>query len=109
MIHVRLYGRPDRIRGFIIWGHARFAPRGRDIVCAGVSAVATTALIGLHRRMPGSIRYGIQPQGLMICRLGEAIPKALAEEAQIILSVMALGLQSIRNSHADFIDISYRR
>jgi len=109
MIRIRLYGGPDRIRGFIIWGHARFAPRGGDIVCAGVSAVATTALIGLHRRIPGYVRYGMLPQGLMVCRLRGTIPKAQAGEAQIILSVMALGLQSIRSSHADFIDISYRR
>lgn len=34
--------------GFIVEGHAEFAPHGQDIVCAGVSAIVQTAILGIE-------------------------------------------------------------
>lgn len=46
MIHVMvdLKGETKTLR---ISGHANFAPKGRDIVCAAVSAIFQTAILGL--------------------------------------------------------------
>ena len=38
----------DILVGFIIKGHAGFADHGEDIVCAGASAIAQSALLGLQ-------------------------------------------------------------
>lgn len=34
-------------RTLTITGHANYAPKGKDIVCAGVSAIYQSALLGL--------------------------------------------------------------
>ena len=34
--------------GFIVEGHAEFAPHGQDIVCAGVSAIVQAAILGIE-------------------------------------------------------------
>ena len=109
MIRIRVKGGPGKIEGFLIWGHARYAPHGRDVVCAGVSAVATTALIGLRKRIPRNVRYRIIPGGLMYCRLFGELPDEAAGDAQTILDVMVLGLKAIRKSHQEYIEITYRR
>lgn len=109
MIRVRVKGNPDRIEGFTVWGHARFARRGTDVVCAGVSAVATTALIGLTSLVPGSARYRVLPQGLIYCRLKEDLPPDKAREAQAILKTMTLGLLAIREEYKGTMDFTYRR
>lgn len=33
--------------GYNIFGHANFAPKGKDIVCSAVSSIAQTAILGL--------------------------------------------------------------
>lgn len=34
--------------GYNIFGHANFAPKGKDIVCSAVSSIAQTAILGLN-------------------------------------------------------------
>ena len=109
MIRIRVKGKPGQIEGFLIWGHARFASYGNDIVCAGVSAVALSALIGLSAQIPGSIRYRILPQGLIGCRVAKGLPEKEARDTQLILTVMVHGLKAIRRSHKDVVDFTYRR
>jgi len=109
MIRIRIKGSPEKIEGFMIWGHARFAPADKDVVCAGVSAVSTTALIGLTSLVPGSVHYRIMPQGLIYCRLTGNLPETGALEAQAILAAMALGLEAIRDCYSEYIDFAYRR
>jgi uncharacterized protein YsxB (DUF464 family) len=109
MIRVWIKGDPKKIRGFLVWGHAGFAPRGTDIVCAGVSAIATAALMGLVKRLPEGVRVGISPQGLMLCKLKEHLSEDEAGEAQVILDTMAIGLDAIRRSHKQCLQITYRR
>ena len=109
MIRIRIGGAPDKLEGFIIWGHARTAPYGEDIVCAGVSAVATTALIGMAKLIPGGVRYGISAQGLLYCKLAGTLPEGASRDAQTILTVMLLGLRAIRRNHRQAVHIAYRR
>lgn len=51
MIHVKPMTVDDKESyrfGFIVEGHAEFAPHGQDIVCAGVSAIVQTAILGIE-------------------------------------------------------------
>jgi uncharacterized protein YsxB (DUF464 family) len=109
MIRIRVKGSPRRIEGFLIWGHAGAAPYGYDVVCAGVSAVATTALLGLKALLPADIHYRILPQGLIYCRLAAALPAEKARDTQVILATMVLGLEAIRRDHEGYVDFTYRR
>ena len=52
-----------RISAFRVHGHSGTAPKGRDIVCAGVSALAQTALLGLGRHLHREVSYKIDPSG----------------------------------------------
>jgi len=47
------------IIGFRVIGHANTAPRGHDIVCAGVSALTQAAVIGLERHLGREFRLDI--------------------------------------------------
>ena len=111
MIRISVKGSPDKIEGFLIRGHAGFATPGRDIVCAGVSAVATAALLGLVKRYPEEVRWRILEQGLIYCRLSGRLAEdgPEARDAQVILDVMVLGLKSIQRQYPGFIYFVFRR
>ena len=109
MIKIRIMGSFDRIEGFMIWGHSRFAPYGSDVVCSGVSALVIAALIGLEARCPGDARFRVLPEGFIYCRLSSRIAASEEGDAQAILTAMTLGLEAICEDYKNYIDISYRR
>ena len=109
MIKIRLKGVPGRVRGFTVWGHAHFADPGQDIVCAGVSALVTTALIGLKKHVPGKMSWRILPQGLIHCRLADDLTEEESRVAGLILDTMVLGCIAVRADFTKYISITFRR
>ena len=107
MIRVRVNGKPGKVEAFLVWGHAHSAAYGEDLVCAAVSAVATTALKGLIKKACGSVRYCVLPQGLIYCRLSAGMTETAARDAQVIVEVMLLGLEAIRNAHPKNISVKW--
>ena len=56
--------------GFTVEGHADFKPKGEDIVCAAVSVLTQTALLGLGKYIPDT-DYTIDDTGYLTCTLPE--------------------------------------
>ncbi|CAM4363833.1 ribosomal-processing cysteine protease Prp [Paenibacillus tarimensis] len=94
-----------RILSFAVEGHAEYAKPGKDIVCAGVSAVTVgtvnsiEALTGLE--LPASMRNGwlqsdIPPSGVEACD----------EKVQLLLESMVVMLQTITESYGKYVVIS---
>ncbi|NLG25040.1 MAG: ribosomal-processing cysteine protease Prp [Clostridiales bacterium] len=88
------------IRSIEASGHAGYAARGRDIVCAGASAVLLTALIGLEQ-VAGARVY--MRRNDRTGRLKLALPQGLsgqaARDAATILATAAAGLRAIGREH----------
>nr|WP_221040378.1 ribosomal-processing cysteine protease Prp [Gelria sp. Kuro-4] len=90
------------ITGFSVAGHAGTAPKGRDIVCAGVSALTQAAVLGLEEHL-GLVPQVTVREGFLSCRLGE--PGKKADAAQAILEAMALGLEAMAEEYPDRIRV----
>lgn len=84
-----------------VTGHAGFAAHGQDIVCAAVSALVQTALMGLEK-VAGQPFEAEVSEGNVRCRLKQGAPEANAK-AQPILETTVLGLQDIANSYPKFV------
>ncbi len=84
----------EKIRGFLVRGHAGYAPAGRDIVCAGVSALVQTAVRGLEEYLsqPPEVR---RKRGLLRVFLPCSLGEEDAERAAVILGTLELGLREI--------------
>lgn len=106
MITVRVLQGKSGIRGYKVKGHAGFAEEGQDIVCAGVSVLAQTALIGLEQFLPGKYLYKIGRSGALECRLHHDLTVQQDHDAQVILVTMLRGLEAIRQEYGEFIEIA---
>lgn len=118
------------ITGFSITGHARYADHGYDIVCAGVSAIAQTAVLGLRHvaeipiqvdEGPGKLECtvlectvldstvtGVQPESGETgrsCGTGESREKA-QDKAQAILEAMVIGLRDVEKDYPRHVKVS---
>ncbi len=83
-----------RITAFSVQGHAGAGRRGQDIVCAAVSVLSQTAILGLEQRL--GLEVGVRSAaGQLACRLPAGLEPALLGRAQDILETMWLGLTEI--------------
>ena len=91
MILVEIFTNTDEmITGYCVKGHSGTAKRGQDIVCAGVSALAQSALLGIMEHLHRTVDYDIASGNLKM-RLME--PPDDCTEA--ILRSMYIGLAEI--------------
>ena len=96
MIQIDVFRIPDgKISGYRVHGHSGTASKGQDIVCAGISALAQTALLGISEHLHRSVDFRIQPSGDLRMELkGE--PDDLT---QAILETMRLGFAEIARAN----------
>ena len=102
---VRIEGYTDtagRIHGFAAKGHSGFAPHGQDIVCAAVSVLLQTAVLGLEKAA------GVLPQteiadGRLVCRLTSE--QAAQPKAEAVLEAMLVGLEAVAAEYGDYVSV----
>jgi hypothetical protein len=83
------------ISGFETKGHANYGAEGNDILCAGISALTQSAVLGLYRYL--NIKLEVQHRkGQLLCRLPEDLNPDLRKQADAILETMLIGLLEIR-------------
>jgi uncharacterized protein YsxB (DUF464 family) len=106
MIQVQVMHGKDGLKGFKVKGHAGYEQAGRDIVCAGVSALAQTALLGLEEFLPNHFQWKIYQNGYIECHLEDGLSGQPFHDAQVILVTMLRGLESIKQQYEDYIAIA---
>lgn len=109
MIQANIYYQDSSIRGYSVKGHAGYAESGEDIVCAAVSAITQTALLGLIEFLENEIQWKIDDQGYLECWLAQELEPAKQEKAQLILHTMELGLRNIQQGYEQYLTVCKRR
>ncbi|MCL1796269.1 MAG: ribosomal-processing cysteine protease Prp [Clostridia bacterium] len=108
MIDIRFHrSRSGRIHGFIVTGHAESAPRGKDIVCAGVSALAQTAPNALETVARVRPIVCAEDDGYLSVELPNGMTRRQRRDADIVLRTVEQGIRDIAATYAQHITIHY--
>ena len=84
--------------GFHVSGHANMGEYGEDLVCAAVSAVVQTAILGITEVC--HIQAGVSvEEGNTTCILEKDANPDEIQRAGIVFDTMIAGLRSIRASY----------
>ncbi len=103
VVSVEMRRGPDgAILGFTVEGHAGQAPRGRDIVCAAVSALTQSAALGLEQRLGIAAVVAAGP-GRFVCSLPPEMPAGTRQRADDILATMSLGIAAIARAYPRYV------
>ena len=94
MIAVRV-----RLDGITIEGHAGYAEAGKDIVCAGVTALTENLVESIESLTSDKIQYEISPGRADIHY------RNLSEAGKLLVDSFFLGICSIENSFPEHIKI----
>lgn len=106
MTTVTLYRRGGMFCGFRAEGHAGFSEAGSDIVCAAVSALTQTALLGLKEVAGIPVRVQRSDrEGLLEVILPRNEEADKIDQAQILLRTLLSGLNCISRDYPGFVRV----
>lgn len=92
------------IISYVSEGHANYDGHGKDIVCAGVSAVTfgtVNSIEALLEIVPEHTIY----EGFLKVDIPERIEPKTFEQVQLLLESMVVILKSIQESYSEFLTI----
>jgi len=105
MVSVKFFRSSGKIVSFKIQGHAmpREAQIKVDLICAGISAISQTTVIGIEEVLKIKAKYDIK-DGFLNLDLGNQTLEDI-ERCQVLLDTMVLGLKSIEITYSDYIKL----
>ena len=87
-------------------GHTGYGESGEDIVCAGISTLIQSALLGLLQVAQINVKYTVnEEQGSLRFTLPENLTEMERHDADVILNTMLCGLQDFYTEYSDYINL----
>ena len=87
-------------------GHTGYGEQGEDIVCAGISTLIQSALLGLLQVAGLNVKYTVnEQQGSLRFTLPENLTEMERHDADVILNTMLCGLQDFYTEYSDYINL----
>lgn len=89
---------------FNVKGHADYAEHGQDVVCAAVSALAISSVLGIQEYVkvdcPGKMSHG-----KFDCKIPSDISSEKRMQVNAILETMFLGIKKFRGEYSSYIKL----
>ncbi|MBM7613592.1 ribosomal-processing cysteine protease Prp [Alkaliphilus hydrothermalis] len=92
------------ISSFEISGHAESAEHGQDIVCAAVSVLSQTIVLGLHEVAGVKVPYEIN-SGFLVSSVPEGLTKEERQKVNLLLETMVIGFKNLATGYAEYIEL----
>lgn len=87
-------------------GHTGYGEAGEDIVCAGVSTLLQSALLGLLQVVGINVKYSVNEEtGSLRFTLPKNLSASERHDADIVLGTMLCGLQDLYTEYSDYINL----
>ncbi|MCE8158956.1 MAG: ribosomal-processing cysteine protease Prp [Candidatus Moeniiplasma glomeromycotorum] len=89
----------NNFKYFNIQGHAGYAEKGQDIVCAAISAITNGTINFLHQYYSTDCQIVYLPTKISIQLLSDN------SDCQLVLKLMLYQLKNVANSHSNYLEI----
>ena len=87
-------------------GHSGYADEGEDIVCAGISSITQTALLGLQKVANVKVDYKIDEKtGYLMFKIVEDLDEAKRRDCDAILETMLVGIKDLQDGFSKYIKV----
>ncbi|RSK28007.1 ribosomal-processing cysteine protease Prp [Bacillus sp. HMF5848] len=96
----------NKVQSFSISGHANFANRGQDIVCAGVSAVSIGSINAVMSLTDADLDIKQADSGYISVNVPDFTDAEIDSKVQLLLEGMIVSLQTIEKDYGKYITIS---
>lgn len=110
MTNVVFYKIGDNYCGFSLSGHTGYAEYGSDIVCASLSSISQSTLIGLKKVL--DINCGVErndEKGILRIRLPKDLGHDKLALSQVLFETMFLSIKELENGYPSNIKMEVRK
>ncbi len=107
MTEITVFKKAGRLVGFNAEGHCGYANSGEDIVCAAVSALLQTAVLGITQLVNCPAAFEME-DGELYLMIDSSIKGDRLKQAELIIGTMQLGLRSIEEEYSDYLKLIER-
>ncbi len=109
MTEVKITKKAESIIKVVCDGHTGFDVEGEDIVCAALSSVVQTALLGLLAVAQVNVKYKVdEANGYLEFSLPSNLNMEQRKNCDIILNTMLCGISDLREGYSDFINLEVK-
>ncbi len=106
MTDITITKKGNSIVDVVCSGHTGYGEQGEDIVCAGVSTLTQTALLGLLQVVAINVKFTVDEQtGYLRFTLPQNLTKEERHDADIVLNTMLCGLMDLYEQYSDYINL----
>jgi len=106
MTKVRITKLGNNITGIECFGHTGYGVAGEDIVCAALSSVVQTAVLGILQVAGINADYKVnEKKGYLKLALPTDLTPSKRHDADVVLNSMLLGISDLYQSFSDFIEL----
>ena len=106
MTDITITRKSNSIVEVVASGHTGYGESGEDIVCAGVSTLIQSALLGLLQVAKINVKFNVNEEtGSLRFTLPEALTAEERHDADVILNTMLCGLQDFYTEYSDYINL----
>ena len=106
MTDVTIKRKNNHIVEVVASGHTGYGEAGEDIVCAGISTLIQSALLGLLQVAQINVKYTVNEQkGSLRFTLPENLTEQERHDASVILNTMLCGLNDFYTEYSDYINL----
>ena len=106
MVNVKFSTSEGKFVGVECAGHCDYVAEGEDIVCAALSSVIQTAVLGLMGVVGINVGYETDADtGYLKAILPKSLSKSDAHDADVILRTAYLGVSDLHETFSDYISL----
>lgn len=105
MTNITVYKANDLYIGFKVFGHSGYEESGKDIVCAGISALTINFINSVEEFMDDRFVCSSNEEDGMIDFKFESQP---SKESQVLLDSLVFGLENLAKDYKEFISLEFR-
>ncbi len=107
MTTIKIIYNNDHIVGFEANGHTGYAPQGHDILCASISSIMQTAVLGLVNLTDLKLNYKTDEKKGKICLKIEDknFETQAFYDGQVILKTMVCGINDVASEFKKYIKV----
>jgi uncharacterized protein YsxB (DUF464 family) len=109
MTEIVIVRKNNRINHISCSGHTGYGIEGEDIVCAAISSIVQTALLGLLQVSGINVKFTRNDEkGLLDFSLPEGLSERQKIESNAILETMLCGIEDLSTEYSDYIKLEVR-
>ncbi len=108
MIRLTLKDKQNSFECFTVEGHSTLGKKGNNLLCAGVSTLTQSILLGFQQVL--KIHPVIQKSdGYLYCNFPDTLENRIADGVNLLIMTMICGFQDLKMQFPDEIEILWNK